>query len=383
MRVLGLLTVSAAMLLLASCGNGGGGKIEESGKTALIGANLEMTGEQATWGRQSKNGMELALEEINARPGQTIKLKMVVEDNKSSPSDSSDAMKRLINQHRVIAVIGAVSSNLTLAAADVAREEKVPLMTHAATAVSITQKGPFVSRICFNDDFQGMVMARFALGSLKAKSAVILVSQGNAYSEGLSKSFRAVFTEGGGKIIDELAYKKGDNDFSTHITTLRKLNPDLVWLPGYHNEVGLILKQAREAGFQAPFLGGDGWDSPELFKLAGPAVKGNYVCNHFDPGDPDPVVREFVQKYEKKFGEKPGAMSAVGYDAMFAMADAVSRSKDFKPSSMKDAINAISGLKGVCGTITLNADRETTKNAVVLETVEDGFKYRETIKADK
>jgi branched-chain amino acid transport system substrate-binding protein len=379
MRVFGLLILVAAVVGLTSCGGGGGA---EKG-VALIGANLEMTGESATWGLQSKNGMELALEEIKAQPDLKTKLQLVVEDNKSNPADSSDAMKRLIDQKRVIAVIGAVGSGRTMPAADVAMEAKVPLMTHAATNVDITKKGEYISRICFNDDFQGAVMARFALGSLKAKNAVIMVSQGNPYSEGLSNSFRKVFTEGGGKILDTLAYKKGDIDFKNHVTTLRNLNPDVVWLPGYHNEVGLILAQAREAGFQTPFLGGDGWDSPELFKLAGKSVEGNFVCNHFDPGDPDPVVQEFVKKYEQRYGEKPGAMSALGYDAMKAMADAVNRAKDLKPESIKDAINSIKGLKGVCGTISLTPERETIKNAVVLETLEGRFKYRETIKADK
>lgn len=386
--------VPAGLLLLASVLSGCGGPSQPAGKTvvgasagaaggaqvALIGANLELSGESAPWGQDTKRGMELACEEVNARPEQKVKLRIIYEDNKSEPGASKNAMKKLIAQDGVLAVIGSVGSNRTIAASDVAMEEKVPLMTQASTNVTITKKGEYVSRICFHDDFQGPVMAKFARETLKANTAVIMVSRGNAYSEGLSASFRKTFTAAGGKILEELAYQAGTKDFRTHATTLKQLNPDAVWLPGYFNEVGLIVKQAREAGFQAPFLGTDGWDDPELFKLAGPAIKGNFVCNHFDAGDPDPAVQEFVKKFEALYKTRPGAMSALGYDAVYAMADAVNRARELKPEAIKDAINTIKGVKGVCGTITMGPDREVVKNAVVLETGETAFKYRETVK---
>ena len=268
MRPFSVVCTFMALVILTGCGGGGapsgtgagtgGGGGGDGAKEVLIGCNLELSGESAPWGQDSKNGVILALEEVNAKPEQKIKLKAVYEDNKSEPGASKNAMKKLITQDNVLAVIGAVGSNRTIAAADVAMEEKVPLMTHASTNVTITKKGEFVSRICFHDDFQGAVMAKFARNSLKAENAVIMVSKGNAYSEGLTTSFRKVFTEMGGKILEELAYQKGVQDFKTHVTTLKQLNPAVVWVPGYFNEVGLIIKQAREAGFQAPFLGGDG-----------------------------------------------------------------------------------------------------------------------------
>ncbi|MGD0088423.1 MAG: ABC transporter substrate-binding protein [Planctomycetota bacterium] len=366
----------ALAVFLAGCGSGPTGGVKE----ALIGGNLELSGESAEWGQDTKKGMELACEEVNARPEQKVKLRIVYVDNRSEPGWSKNAMKQLIAQDGVLAVIGAVGSNRTIAASDVAMEEKVPLMTHASTNVTITRKGEYISRICFNDDFQGPVMARFARATLKAETVVIMVSRGNTYSEGLSVSFRKVFTALGGKILDELAYQAGTKDFKTHATTLKQLNPDVVWLPGYHNEAGLIVKQAREAGFQAPFLGVDGWDAPALFQLAGPAIKGNFVCNHFDAGDPDPVVQEFARKFEARYKSRPTAMAALGYDAVYAMADAVNRARELKPEALKDAINTLKDLKGVCGTITMGPDREVVKNAVVLETGETGFKYKETIK---
>lgn len=391
MRPFFVCCVLAMCSILSGCGGGGtpagpapapgaGTGAPSGAKEAVIGCNLELSGESAPWGQDSKNGVLLALEEVNAKPEQKIKLKAVFEDNKSEPGASKNAMKKLITQDNVLAVIGAVGSNRTIAAADVAMEEKVPLMTHASTNVTITKKGEYVSRICFHDDFQGAVMAKFARNSLKAETAVMMVSKGNAYSEGLCVSFRKVFTEMGGKILEELAYQKGVQDFKTHVTTLKQLNPTVVWLPGYFNEVGLIVKQAREAGFQAPFLGGDGWDDPELFKLGGPAIKGNFICNHFNPNDPDPVVQDFVRKFKEKYKTVPGAMAALCYDALYAMADSVNRAKALKPEAVKDAINTIKGVKGVCGTINMGPDREVAKNAVVLETGETEFKYKETIK---
>jgi branched-chain amino acid transport system substrate-binding protein len=388
-RLVGAVSLVAMLFLLSSCGDApGGGSTStgsksgggEGGGTALIGANLELSGESAPWGQDSKNGINLALEEVNANPNQKVKLKVVFEDDKSEPAASKNAMKKLITQDNVIAIIGAVGSGRTLPAADVAMDEKVPLMTHASTNVTITKKGEYVSRICFEDNFQGSVMAKFGFNSLKSKTAVILVSKGNPYSEGLSASFRKMFTELGGKILDELAYQKGTQDFKTHVTTLKQLNPDAVWLPGYFNEVGLIVKQAREAGFQAPFLGGDGWDDPELFRLGGPAIKGNFICNHFDAGDPNPTVQDFVKKFKTRFNSDPSAMAALGYDALLAMADAANRATPLNAEGMKNAINTIKGIKGVCGTINMGPDREVVKDAVVLETLEKGYKFKETIK---
>jgi len=381
-RVLLQTGVALAVVFLAACGSGPSQTGDTAGgaKVVLIGANLEMSGLSATWGKDTQRGIELALAEVNARPEQKVKLKVTYEDNRSQPSDSKNAMKKLIAQDGVLAVIGAVCSNDTIAAADVAVEEKVPLMTHASTNVTITKAGEYVSRICYKDDFQGGVMAKFARNTLKADTAVIMVARGNAYSEGLSQSFREVFEGLGGKVLEELAYQSGTKDFKTHATTLKQRNPQIVWLPGYHNEVGLIIKQAREAGFQAPFLGSDGWDDPGLFELAGPAIKGNYLCNHFNPGDPDPTVQEFVRKFVAKYKLEPSAMAALGYDALYAMADAVTRAKALTPEAIKDAINTLKDIKGVCGTITMGPDREVVKNAVVLETGETEFKYKETIK---
>lgn len=370
-----LPALALALAILSGCGGG-----TDTKKEALIGANLEMSGESAEWGEDSKRGIEMALDEINAKPDQKIKLRAIYEDNKSEAGASKNAMKKLCTQDGVLAVIGAVGSNRTLAAADVAMEEKVPLMTHASTNVTITKKGEYISRICFDDNFQGAVMARFARRSLKAETVVIVKATGNTYSEGLCESFDKVFTAEGGKVLKELAYQKGAQDFKTLVTQIKQENPAVIWVPGYHNEVALLIKQAREGGLQAPFLGADGWDNPELFTLCGPSIEGNFLANHFDPGDPNPKVQEFVKKFKERFKLEPTAMGALGYDAAYAMADSVNRAKELTPVAMKDAINSIKGVVGVCGTITMTPEREVVKDAVVLVTEKTKFKYKETIK---
>ncbi len=334
------------------------------------------------WGQDSQKGIELARDEINAKPDQKIKLKFLFEDDKSEPGASKDVMKKMVTQDGVIAVIGAVGSGSTNPAAKVAAEQKVPLMTHAATNVDIVKISDYVSRICFNDDVQGAAMAIFARETLKKDSAVMIVEKGNPYSEGLCASFRRVFTQKGGKIIDELAYQKDAQDFKAQITSLKELNPPIVWVPGYHNEVALIIKQAREDGLQAPFLGADGWDDPQLFSLGGPAIKGNYFSNHFNPYDTDPKVVAFVKRFKDKFGTEPGAMAALAYDATYAMADAVNRAKTLTPEGMKDAINTIKDLKGECGTITMAPNREVVKDVLILETGTNTYISKQTIKAE-
>ena len=337
----------------------------------LVGANLELSGDVGTWGQMSKRGMEIAAEEINADPKSGVQFKVIYEDNASKADDSKKAVKKLILQDQVNVIIGAVASGDTLATIDIAKDEKIPLITHASTNVTITKLGgEYVSRICFHDDFQGQCMARFGLNELKAKTAVVIVAKGDPYSEGLVASFKKEFTSKGGTIVEEQAYQKGDQDFRTLSAKLKAANPDVVWLPGYFNEVALIIKQARGEGFLKTFLGADGWDSPKLYQLGGATLKDNYFCNHYSASDPNPMVQAFVKKFEERHKEKPDAMAALAYDALYCVADAARRAGSADPEKLKNAINTIKDIKTLCGTVTMGPDREVIKDAVVLKTGE-------------
>ncbi|MCK6473161.1 MAG: ABC transporter substrate-binding protein [Planctomycetes bacterium] len=376
--IAGLLLSAGFLLGLAGCSGKtkteGGSSVKngEAGPVELkIGANLELSGKVAGWGEDSKKGMQLAVDELNADPKSGVKLSILFEDNASDAAKSKDAVKKLILQDNVNVVVGAVASNDTMAAMEVARDEHIPMVTHASTNVTITQKGgKCIFRICFHDDFQGQVMAKFAKDELKAQSAVLVVAKGNAYSEGLVKSFKEAFTAGGGKVLSEEAYQEGDTDFQTLVTKIKSADPDVVWVPGYYNEVPLIIKQARAIGFQKPFLGGDGWDDPKLYDLGGADIKDNYFCNHFSPSSTNPMVQTFVKNYGAKYNAKPGAMAALGYDAIYCIADAARRAGSSDPEKLRDAIQTLKDVKTLCGDVTMGEDREVIKPAMILKTGE-------------
>ncbi|MFN8370229.1 MAG: ABC transporter substrate-binding protein [Bacteriovoracaceae bacterium] len=342
----------------------------------VLGAAQAMSGSTATFGIETVYGMKMALEKINQKGllgGRKIKL--IVEDTKGEPVDTANAVRKLINIDKVSVIMGEVASSNTLAAAPIAQESKVPLISSASTNEKVTMAGDFISRICFTDDFQGVVLAKFAAEGLKKKVAATIVDNSSDYAKGLDKVFRKKFIELGGTIVkdNDFTYQQKDSDFRTLLKKVKRANPDVIFVPGYYTEVGLILRQAREMGITAPFLGGDGWESPKLFEIAGDkGIQGGYITSHYAADDQDPKVIEFVKEYKKMYGEAPGTMAALGYDVLMVVADAITRAGKSDPVAIKNAINATKGFAGVTGLITLNKDRNAIKSAVVLETVKGG-----------
>ena len=341
-------------------------------KKIKVGAVFPLTGPIATYGQESVNGIKLALKKIN-KEGK-VEINLIVEDNKGEPQESANAVKKLISANNVDAIIGSVASSNTLAGAPIAQKYKVPLMTPASTNEKVTQTGDYISRTCFTDAFQGVVMAKFAYENLKKKKVAVIIDNSSDYSKGLSIIFKKKFLELGGKLASDknFAYVQKDTDFRTLLRKVKRTKPDVVFLPGYYTEVGLILKQARQIGLNVPFLGGDGWDSPKLQELAGKAVSGNYISSHFSPDDKDPMVQTFVKEYKAAYGQKPGAMAALGYDGILVMADAVKRAKSLSKADIQASLLATKGFVGVTGAITIDENRNAKKSAVVLETTPSG-----------
>ena len=341
-----------------------------------IGAVLPMSGGTATFGQEDTNGIKLALTHLKSK-----NIEFIVEDDKSEALEASNAIRKLINVDKVSVVLGGVTSSNTLAMAPIAQEAKIPLFSPAATNAKVTQVGNFISRACFTDDFQGVVMARFAVNTLKKKNGIILIDNSSDYSKGLAKSFNDEFLKLGGKLVskEELTYVQKDIDFQSLLRKIKRANPDVIFLPGYYTEVGLIIKQARSLGINAPFLGGDGWDSPDLFKIGGAAMKGNYISSHFAPDDKDPKVQAFVKDYEKAFGQKPGAMAALGYDSIGIVADSLGRAKSTSPADINAAIISTKNYSGVTGMISIDENRNAKKAAVVLEATATGFIFKNKV----
>lgn len=339
-----------------------------------VGVILPLTGDKATFGQESLNGLKLALDKAGKDAPQ---LKMQVEDTQGTPAGSAAAVNKLISTDKVAVIIGEVASSNTIAASTAAQSAKIPLVTHASTNDTITMGKEYIARICFVDSFQGAVMAKFALTNLKAKTAAILVDSDSDYSRGLRDSFKQTFVAAGGTIKEELviAYSQKDRDFKTQLMKVRKATPDVVFIPGYYTQVGAILRQAKELKVNTKFLGTDGWDSPDLFKIAGAAAAGHYVSSHFASDDTDPRVQEFVKEYKTRNKENPGAMAALGYDAGFFMRAAIKKAGSNEPSKIRDAIASMKNFDGITGTITLDKNRNAVKPAVIVTTSEKEFKF--------
>lgn len=364
-----LLAVLASVLLTANV----------SIANVKIGVVSPITGATATFGQENANGIKLAYEKLKKSGG--AKFDLIIEDDKSEAIESTNATRKLLSVDKVTMMIGAPTSSLALASAPIVQEAKIPFITPTATNVKVTMVGDYITRACFTDDFQGVVMAKFAVNTLKKKKGLVLVENTSDYSKGLAKAFTDEFKKIGGSIVttEELTYAAKDTDFQSLLRKVKRANPDFVFVPGYYVEAGLLLKQARALGITAPFLGGDGWDSPKLFEIAGDAVKGSYISNHFAPDDKSPVVQNFVKEYEKAYGVKPGSFAALGYDSLGILADAMKRAKSEKPADIRAALVATKNYQGITGSITFDKDRNPSKSAVVLEATPAGYKFHSRV----
>jgi branched-chain amino acid transport system substrate-binding protein len=345
-----------------------------------IGQYGALTGDIATFGTTTDEGVRLAVSEINAAGGIHGKqVRLFTEDDQGRPEQAALVVQKLINSDKVHALVGEVASSLSLAAAPIAQKAGVPMVSPSSTNPKVTQVGGYIFRVCFIDPFQGQVMAKFATATLKAKTAAILRDVKNDYSIGLADVFKQRFTDFGGRIVEDKAYTAGDVDFKAQLTAIKAAAPDVIYVPGYYTEVGLIAKQARQSGLRQPLLGGDGWESEELVKIGGAALEGNYFSNHSAPDSSEPAVKAFVAKYRQAYGKQPGALAMLGYDAVMVLADAIKRSPSLKGADIRDALAATKDFPGVTGSLSMDADRNAVKSAVVLQIKGGAPKYLSTV----
>lgn len=335
----------------------------------VIGHFGSMTGNTATFGISTDEGVRLAMEEINAAGGVLgRKIRVVTADTQSKPEEAVTAVQKLINQDRVVALIGEVASSRSIAAAPVAQRRGIPMLSPASTNPKVTQIGDYIFRSCFIDPFQGAAMANFATQVLKMKRLAILYDVKNDYSIGLREFFSQTVKKNGGEIVADESYGEGDIDFRAQLTKIKNAAPDGIYVPGYYTEVGLICRQARELGINVPLMGGDGWDSDKTFAIGRDAVNGCYFTNHYSPDQDRPEVKKFVEAYRKRYnGKQPDAMAILGYDAMYLMADAIRRAGSTRGRAIRDALAATKDFPGASGTITIDKDRNARKPIVILK----------------
>jgi branched-chain amino acid transport system substrate-binding protein len=371
-----LLVVALFGTVLTGCSgnsatNNGGSAQKPESKPILIGGVAPITGPAATFGKSTKQGYELALEEWNAKGGVLgRKVEMIFEDDKADPTEAANAFSKLINDNHVVAIVGSVTSSCSLAGAPIAQRNEVPMITPTSTNPKVTKAGDYIFRACFIDPFQGTVAAKFVSENLGAKKAGVIYDIGQDYNTGLAEFFKKGFESLGGTIVAYEGYPDGTTDFNTQLTKIIDAKPDVIYSPNYYNDDGLIAKQARSLGFTGPIVGGDGWDSPDLFKIGGDAVNNCYFTNHFSKDSKDPKVQSFVKKYTEKYGEAPDALAALGYDAMNIMLTAIQNAGSTDGAKIKDALKNID-YQGVTGHIKFDQDRNPVKSAVIIK-IENG-----------
>jgi len=354
-----------------------GGTSAAAATSIKIGLNFELSGDVASYGQAEAQGAEMAAEEINAAGGiNGKKVEIVKYDDKSDTAEATTLATKLMTQDKVLTVIGPATSSGMKAQIPVATKNSVPIISGSATADDLTfangKVNEFVFRTCFNDSFQGTAMANYAAKKLSAKSAVILKDTSSDYAKGLADAFDKTFKANGGTIVDTQAYVAKQTDFNAVLTKFKGEQFDVIYLPGYYAEVGLIIAQARKLGITAPILGGDGYDSPKLSELAGAGLTDVYFTNHYSSADKDPKVVAFIAAYKKKFNAEPNAFHAMGYDTMMMVADAVKRAKDLTGASIKDALVSTKDFAAVTGTISMDPATHNPVKSVTFIGYKDG-----------
>jgi branched-chain amino acid transport system substrate-binding protein len=375
MRLLRVFPALLALVLLAvlpACkprgaadggeGSGGGGAND-----LVIGAFLSMTGSKADFGIETARGAQIAVDEANAAGGvHGRQVRMVVVDDQGNADEAGSAVQRLIDVEGAVAILGEVSSSLSLVGGRIAQRRQIPMVSPSSTNTQVTEIGDFVFRVCFIDPFQGFVMAKFARENLGLTQVAIFKDVRNDYSIGLATSFRDAFVGMGGTIVAEESYNEGDTDFSAQLTTMRATNPQAIFVPGYYSEVGNIARQSRQLGMTVPLLGGDGWDSPQLREIGGADIVGSYYSNHFAADNPAEQSRAFIENFTRIHGQPPSGLAALGYDAARTIIDAMARASDPTPVAIRDQL-VTTNLALVSGTITFDPSRNPVKPAVVVQ----------------
>lgn len=351
--------------VFAGCGS------KESGDTIKVGANFELTGNVANYGNATIEGLQLAIEEANEAGGiNGKKIELVSVDDKSEAAESINAATKLISDDDVKIIVGPATTGLVLAETQTATDAKVPIIAPCATSPEATVENgkvkPYVFRSCFIDPQQGEVMATFAAKDLKAKTAVIYVDNSSDYSKSLAKVFREKFEAAGGKVVMEEAFLQKDQDFKATLTKLKTANADVMFVPAYYEEVGKIVKQAREMGINSAILGTDGWDDTKVVDIAGAdALNNTFFSTHYSEKDAE--VQGFIEAYKKKFNRAPNVFAALGYDAGKMLVDALKRAGSGDTEKIREALEATKDLKVGTGTISMDKNHNPIKTAVILE----------------
>ena len=361
------LSIVLILILVLSAFSGCAGTDKSDTTPIMLGSIMPISGPVSTYGIQSRDAINMAIDEINAAGGILGRpVQVIVEDDEANPEKTKNAFTKLVTKDGVIGIIGALTSKCSLAITTEAQARQIIMISPSSTNDTVTAAGDYIFRACYNDSFQGQVVAQFAYENLKAMNAAILYDNTNDYSKGLTENFKSTFLALGGTIVAEESYATGDKDFNAQITSIKGKSPDVIFIPDYYNTVSLIAKQIRAQGITVPMLGADGWD--EIVNNAGDEVVGSYYSNHYSPDANDPEVKAFVEKYTALYNIQPNALAALAYDATYILTDAITKAGSTDPEAIKAAMMQ-TDKKFVTGQITFNELRNPVKSAVMVEIV--------------
>jgi branched-chain amino acid transport system substrate-binding protein len=374
--------VTALVVFAVACNSSPTGTTDDT--TIKIGYFGDLTGPTFNFGQSANNGVLMAAAQLNQAGGiNGKKLDVVILDDRGSPEEAARLTGNLIDKDKVVAIIAGGTSGNSRAAAPKAQSSGIPLISPSSTDPAVTKVGDFIFRACFVDSFQGEVMARFAVNTLKAQKAAILFDFNSPYGRGLTDYFELSFAKLGGSIVLKQSYTQGDSDFKGQLSSIKAAEPDVIYIPGYYGDVAIIAKQARAIGITQPLLGGDGWDAPELWQLGGDSLNGSYISTHYSADDPSTAIQEFVQEYRQRYGNLlPDAHAALAYDAMRLLVDAIGRAGTTESRKLREALAQTKNFSGVTGLISMDADRNAVKPAAVLKLEDARSIYQETIQPE-
>lgn len=351
-------------------------------KEVKVGVVMPMSGPIGGFGQSANKGIQLAHElQSTLKNGDTVKL--VLLDNKSDKIESANAMQKLVSSEKVAAVVGALTSTNTMAITKIAGENKTPMVAPVATNILVTKNREYANRVCFSDAFQGQVAANFIKNELGKSNVVLITDVKQDYSIGISKVFKRYFKEIGGKVLKQVRINSGDADFKAMISSIKSMNPELVFYPIYSAEAALIAKQARQLGLDVPFVGTDGMTADKVFfETGGNAVEGFYNTDLYSPEAPKTTAasKEFEKAYMKKYNESVHPFAALSADAYNVIINAMNQCKDPNDGvCINNKIRSTKKFPGVSGVITIESNGDATRSAVINQIVNGKQVYKTTV----
>ena len=383
MKKFTLMLLGLSFLITACGGDKEATTAAKESETIKIGSTAPLTGPVAIYGVTSINGAKLAMEEINKNGGVLGKqIEYIVLDSKGDSTEAITAYNRLVDEG-IVAYLGEITSKPTLAIAEVAAQDNMPMITPTGTQFNITEAGPNVFRVCFTDPYQGVVLANLAKKNLNAKTVALLVNNSSDYSDGVAEAFVKEAEKLGLQVVAKEGYAEGDKDFRAQLTKVAAANPDVLLVPDYYEQAALISTQAREVGVTATFIGPDGWDgvAKALDSSSYGAIENSYFTNHYSVEDQNEKVQNFLKAYREKYNEEPSAFSALAYDTAYLMKDAIEKAGSTDKDAIIKAIKE-SDFAGVTGHLKFDEKNNPVKAVTVLKIVNGNYTFDSVIQPE-